>query len=100
MTHVVTDEQQAVQAMALDVADRELGPFASHCPTEPDAGAAASLEASARSEANACVFDGGKVSISGGGRRDLYLVMARTGGAGTEQPSRATHRSPCRCRCL
>ncbi len=80
----LTDEQQPLQTMAHDVSDRERGCCASHCPTEPDAGAdAASLETSAGLGGDARVLDGGKASISGGGRRDLYLVMACTGGDGT-----------------
>ena len=84
MTCDLTDEQQPLQTMAHAVSDHELGRFARHCLTEPDAGAdVASLKATARLVGDACVLDGGKASISGGGRCDLYLVTARTGGAGS-----------------
>jgi alkylation response protein AidB-like acyl-CoA dehydrogenase len=57
--------------------------FASYCLTEPDAGSdAASLKTRARREGEHYVLDGGKAFISGAGRSDLYLVMARSGGAG------------------
>ena len=57
--------------------------FASYCLTEPDAGSdAASLRTRARLDGDAYVLDGAKAFVSGGGRSDLYLVMARTGGPG------------------
>ena len=57
--------------------------FASYCLTEPDAGSdAANLKTSARLDGEDYVLEGSKAFISGGGRSDLYLVMARTGGAG------------------
>ncbi len=57
--------------------------FASYCLTEPDAGSdAASLRTTARRDGDDYVLDGAKAFVSGGGRSDLYLVMARTGGAG------------------
>lgn len=64
--------------------------FASYCLTEPGAGSdAASLATRAvREDAGGpgggpCyVLSGSKAFISGGGRSDVYLVMARTGGAG------------------
>jgi len=59
--------------------------FASYCLTEPDAGSdAASLKATARRDGDVYVLDGSKAFISGGGRSDLYLVMARTGVAGAQ----------------
>ena len=59
--------------------------FASYCLTEPDAGSdAASLKTTARLDGDAYVLDGAKAFVSGGGRSDLYLVMARTGGAGAK----------------
>ncbi|MFN3658797.1 MAG: acyl-CoA dehydrogenase family protein [Pseudolabrys sp.] len=57
--------------------------FASYCLTEPGAGSdAASLTTRARRDGDAYVLDGAKAFISGGGRSDLYLVMARTGEGG------------------
>ncbi|MDE2335561.1 MAG: acyl-CoA dehydrogenase family protein, partial [Rhodospirillales bacterium] len=58
--------------------------FVSYCLTEPGAGSdAAALAARAVSEGNAGYrLTGQKAFISGGGATDLYLVMARTGGAG------------------
>jgi len=57
--------------------------FGSYCLTEPGAGSdAASLTTKARRDGEHYVLDGAKAFISGGGRSDLYLVMARTGEAG------------------
>jgi isobutyryl-CoA dehydrogenase len=57
--------------------------FASYCLTEPDAGSdAASLKTRARRDGDHYILDGTKAFISGGGRSDLYVVMARTGEAG------------------
>jgi alkylation response protein AidB-like acyl-CoA dehydrogenase len=57
--------------------------LASYCLTEPSSGSdAASLKTTARRDGDAYVLDGGKAFISGAGASDLYLVMARTGGAG------------------
>jgi len=57
--------------------------FASYCLTEPGAGSdAASLTTKARRDGGHYVLDGAKAFISGGGRSDLYVVMARTGDAG------------------
>jgi alkylation response protein AidB-like acyl-CoA dehydrogenase len=57
--------------------------FASYCLTEPGAGSdAASLKTRARREGEDYVLDGSKAFISGGGRSDVYVVMARTGGEG------------------
>ncbi|WP_075221013.1 acyl-CoA dehydrogenase family protein [Acuticoccus yangtzensis] len=57
--------------------------FSSYCLTEPGAGSdAASLRTRAVRDGDSYVIDGAKAFISGGGRSDLYLVMARTGGEG------------------
>ena len=57
--------------------------FASYCLTEPDSGSdAASLKTRAVCRDDHYVLDGSKAFISGGGRSDLYLVMARTGEGG------------------
>jgi alkylation response protein AidB-like acyl-CoA dehydrogenase len=57
--------------------------FASYCLTEPDSGSdAASLKARAVRESDHYVLDGNKAFISGGGRSDVYIVMARTGEGG------------------
>ncbi|HET9717611.1 MAG TPA: acyl-CoA dehydrogenase family protein [Pseudolabrys sp.] len=57
--------------------------FASYCLTEPGAGSdAANLTTRARREGDFYVLDGTKAFISGGGVSDIYVVMARTGGAG------------------
>ncbi|MFP4127132.1 MAG: acyl-CoA dehydrogenase family protein [Alphaproteobacteria bacterium] len=57
--------------------------FASYALTEPGAGSdAAGLRTKAVRDGDGYVLDGTKAFISGGGRSDLYLVMARTGGAG------------------
>ncbi|MBN9049740.1 MAG: acyl-CoA dehydrogenase family protein [Rhizobiales bacterium] len=57
--------------------------FASYCLTEPGAGSdAASLTTKARRDGDHYVLDGAKAFISGGGRSDVYVVMARTGDAG------------------
>ena len=57
--------------------------IASYCLTEPGAGSdAASLTTTARREAETYVLNGAKAFISGAGTSDLYVVMARTGGAG------------------
>ena len=57
--------------------------FGSYCLTEPGAGSdAASLITRARRDGDYYVLDGAKAIISGGGRSDLYLVMARTGETG------------------
>src|SRR5882672_6917439 len=53
--------------------------FASYCLTEPDSGSdAASLKTRAVRQGDHYVLDGSKAFISGGGRSDVYLVMART----------------------
>src|SRR6266702_2353098 len=57
--------------------------FASYCLTEPDSGSdAASLKTRAQRGHDHYVLDGTKAFISGGGRSDVYLVMARTGEGG------------------
>lgn len=57
--------------------------FASYCLTEPGAGSdAASLRTRAVRDGESYVLNGSKAFISGGGRSDLYVVMARTGGDG------------------
>ncbi|KAA5604149.1 acyl-CoA dehydrogenase [Roseospira marina] len=57
--------------------------FASYCLTEPGAGSdAASLKTRAEADGDSYVLTGEKAFISGGGRSDLYLVMARTGEPG------------------
>lgn len=59
--------------------------FASYCLTEPGAGSdAASLQTTARLADGDYVINGSKAFISGGGRSDLYLVMARTGERGAD----------------
>ena len=57
--------------------------FASYCLTEPGAGSdAASLRTKAVRDGGVYVLNGSKAFISGGGRSDIYVVMARTGGEG------------------
>jgi alkylation response protein AidB-like acyl-CoA dehydrogenase len=57
--------------------------FGSYCLTEPGAGSdAASLKTRAERDGDHYVLNGEKAFISGGGRSDVYLVMARTGDAG------------------
>jgi len=57
--------------------------FASYCLTEPDAGSdAANLKTRAVRQRDHYVLNGAKAFISGGGRSDVYLVMARTGEPG------------------
>ena len=57
--------------------------FAAYCLTEPNSGSdAASLRTRAARDGEHYVLDGTKAFTSGGGRADLYLVMARTGGEG------------------
>ena len=60
-----------------------MGKFASYCLTEPNSGSdAASLKTRAVRESDHYVLDGNKAFISGGGRSDVYIVMARTGEGG------------------
>jgi alkylation response protein AidB-like acyl-CoA dehydrogenase len=57
--------------------------FASYCLTEPDSGSdAASLKTRAVRQGDHYLLDGSKAFISGGGRSDVYVVMARTGEGG------------------
>jgi alkylation response protein AidB-like acyl-CoA dehydrogenase len=57
--------------------------FASYCLTEPGSGSdAASLRTRAGRDGDHYVLNGAKAFISGGGRSDVYVVMARTGGEG------------------
>jgi len=57
--------------------------FASYCLTEPGSGSdAASLTTRAVLDCDHYVLNGAKAFISGGGRSDIYVVMARTGGPG------------------
>jgi alkylation response protein AidB-like acyl-CoA dehydrogenase len=57
--------------------------IASYCLTEPGAGSdAAALATKAARAGNGWRLDGAKAFISGGGRSDHYLVMARSGGEG------------------
>ncbi|WP_059015996.1 acyl-CoA dehydrogenase family protein [Mycobacterium sp. M26] len=57
--------------------------IASYCLTEPGAGSdAAALRTKAVRDGEHYVLDGVKQFISGAGRSDLYVVMARTGGDG------------------
>jgi alkylation response protein AidB-like acyl-CoA dehydrogenase len=59
--------------------------FASYCLTEPGSGSdAAALQTRARRDGDDYVLDGAKAFISGGGRSDLYVTMARTGDAGAK----------------
>jgi butyryl-CoA dehydrogenase len=57
--------------------------LASYCLTEPGAGSdAAALMTRAVRDGNTYVLNGQKQFISGAGAGDVYVVMARTGGAG------------------
>jgi hypothetical protein len=57
--------------------------FASYCLTEPGSGSdAAALQTRARRDGDHYVLNGTKAFISGGGRSEIYVVMARTGEAG------------------
>jgi len=57
--------------------------FASYCLTEPSAGSdAASLKTKAELKGDKYILNGEKAFISGGGRSDVYLIMARTGEPG------------------
>jgi hypothetical protein len=59
--------------------------FASYCLTEPEAGSdAAALATRAVRDGDDYVLNGSKAFISGGGRSDIYVVMCRTGGAGSK----------------
>ncbi|MFI4976907.1 MAG: acyl-CoA dehydrogenase family protein [Caulobacterales bacterium] len=57
--------------------------IASYCLTEPGAGSdAASLSTSAERDGETYMLNGTKAFISGAGTSDVYVVMARSGGAG------------------
>jgi len=57
--------------------------IASYCLTEPGAGSdAAALSTKAVRDGDHYVLDGVKQFISGAGSSDVYVIMARTGGAG------------------
>jgi len=59
--------------------------FSSYCLTEPSSGSdAASLQTRAVKKGNEYILTGNKAFISGGGESDLYLIMARTGAAGSK----------------
>jgi alkylation response protein AidB-like acyl-CoA dehydrogenase len=59
--------------------------FASYCLTEPNAGSdAASLRTKATRDGDHYVLNGAKAFISGGGRSDIYVVMARTSDDGAK----------------
>src|SRR6202044_2519699 len=61
--------------------------IASYCLTEPGAGSdAGALSAKAVKQNGDYVLDGVKQFISGAGTSDVYVVMARTGGAETPGP--------------
>ncbi|WP_160121744.1 acyl-CoA dehydrogenase family protein [Rhodovarius lipocyclicus] len=73
------DAQRAGQLPSLLSMER----IASYCLTEPGAGSdAAALSTRAARDNQGFVLDGTKQFISGAGVSDLYLTMARTGGAG------------------
>jgi alkylation response protein AidB-like acyl-CoA dehydrogenase len=58
---------------------------ASYCLTEPGSGSdAAALKTTARRDGADYILNGSKAFISGGGVSDVYVVMARTGGAGAK----------------
>jgi isobutyryl-CoA dehydrogenase len=57
--------------------------FASYCLTEPGAGSdAAALRTRAERRGDHYLLNGSKASISGAGRSQIYVVMARTGASG------------------
>lgn len=59
--------------------------FSSYCLTEPNAGSdAASLKTTAVKDGDFYVLNGAKAFISGGSVSDLYAVMVRTGGEGSD----------------
>ena len=61
----------------------------SYCLTEPGAGSdAAALRTTAVRDGDDYVLNGVKQFISGAGTSDVYVVMARTGGAGAARASR------------
>jgi alkylation response protein AidB-like acyl-CoA dehydrogenase len=77
--HYGNDEQRAKWLPDL-CAMRKLG---SYCLTEPGAGSdAAALTTRAVRDGDSYVLDGVKQFVSGAGASEIYVVMARTGGAG------------------
>jgi len=57
--------------------------IASYCLTEPGSGSdAAAMTTTAKKDGDAYLLNGSKAFISGAGTSDIYVVMARTGGAG------------------
>ena len=57
--------------------------FGSYCLTEPNSGSdAASLVTSATKKNRSYILNGAKAFVSGGGKSDVLVVMARTGEAG------------------
>ncbi|KAJ1649298.1 Isobutyryl-CoA dehydrogenase, mitochondrial [Dispira simplex] len=57
--------------------------LASYCLTEPGAGSdASSLTTTAVKKGSHYILNGNKAFISGGGKSDVYIIMARTGGPG------------------
>jgi alkylation response protein AidB-like acyl-CoA dehydrogenase len=78
-----TDEQRKGWVPRLASMDA----IASYCLTEPGAGSdAGALSAKAVKQNGDYVLDGVKQFISGAGTSDVYVVMARTGGAETPGP--------------
>ena len=76
-----TDEQKAKFLPDLVTIDK----MASYCLTEPGSGSdAAALKTKAVLDGDEYVLNGSKAFISGAGENDIYLVMARTGGAGAK----------------
>ncbi len=63
----------------------QLDVFSSYCLTEPNAGSdAASLKTTAIKQGDYYLLNGAKAFISGGSVSDLYAVMVRTGGEGSD----------------
>jgi alkylation response protein AidB-like acyl-CoA dehydrogenase len=85
MVHAMIDKHGEPELRArLGPALASMEKFGAYCLTEPGAGsdAAALTTRAARDAAGAWRVTGQKAYISGGGRADVYVVMARTGGAG------------------
>lgn len=73
--------QELRQRLIPKLATMEL--FGSYCLTEPSSGSdAASLRTKAVRDGDHYVLNGTKAFISGGGRSDVYVIMARTGAEG------------------
>lgn len=80
---VVVGVPCGVLTVPLCVAWLRVQKFASYCLTEPNAGSdASSLATRAVRDGDDYIINGAKAFISGGGRSDVYVVMARTGGDG------------------